>query len=59
MAGLAALTSLLKLEVPDVLLLEATDRMGGRVKTVRHGKLKQGRGRRSSTRLMRDVNVRH
>ncbi|XP_050703164.1 uncharacterized protein LOC126988795 [Eriocheir sinensis] len=36
-AGLAALTSLLRLQVPDVLLLEATDRIGGRVKTVRHG----------------------
>ena len=36
-AGLAALTTLIKLKVEDVLLLEATDRMGGRIKTVVHG----------------------
>ncbi|KAK8398093.1 hypothetical protein O3P69_003782 [Scylla paramamosain] len=36
-AGLAALTTLIRLKVDDVLLLEATDRMGGRVKTVIHG----------------------
>ncbi|XP_045132721.1 uncharacterized protein LOC123516982 [Portunus trituberculatus] len=36
-AGLAALTTLIRLKVDDVLLLEATDRMGGRVKTVVHG----------------------
>ncbi|KAK4309359.1 hypothetical protein Pmani_019003 [Petrolisthes manimaculis] len=36
-AGLAALGTLLQLGEEDVLLLEATDRLGGRLTTVRHG----------------------
>lgn len=36
-AGLAALGTLLQLGEEDLLLLEATDRLGGRLTTVRHG----------------------
>ncbi|XP_063586931.1 uncharacterized protein LOC134764281 [Penaeus indicus] len=36
-AGLAALRTLTSMGVEDVLLLEATNRLGGRIHTVRHG----------------------
>lgn len=41
-AGLAALGTLLQLGEEDILLLEATDRLGGRLTTIRHGNAEIG-----------------